>query len=146
MVTGQKLLRWHEAALELDPELATASQAVLEAAGRRLRDAVIAAEAQQGKRIATRLAGRRHPKTRITMGALARHMPELRRSKVDQLADNFRGYLRDIDERIAEGAAEEVQRLVEPRIRELRETDEQLQRELNALAERVALIAKKRPL
>ena len=133
-----RLLRWPEAAVELGWEPATAPQARREAAGRRLRDAVMAAEQQTGQRIATRLRGRRQPKTRITLQALHRHLPELKRNKADQLAADFRGYLDAIDEKIADGAAEAVRHLVDPRIRELLKADADLQEKLAALAQRLA--------
>lgn len=140
---NQKLLTWPEAAVELKWEPADAPDAKLEAAGRRLRDAVMAAEKQQGKRIATRLRGQKHPKTRVTMGALDRHMPELRRTRADQLADNFKQYLADMDERIDERAAKAVQRLVQPQIRELHGKANQAQSDATTALERIDELGKR---
>ncbi len=120
---SQELLTWPEAASRLDGWLkADAGDNEREAAGRRLRWAVMAREQQTGKRIATRLGLQGEglePKTRITMGALFRHLPELKRSNPDQLAANFRTYIAELDDRIGELAAEEIERTVQPQIAEL---------------------------
>lgn len=121
---SQELLTWPEAAAKLDGWLEPdASEEERAAAGRRLRWAVMGREKQTGKRIATRLGARgdRQPKTRITMGALFRHLPELKRSNADQLSAAFRAYIDEMDEHIAEAAAGEITRLTQPQLAELHE-------------------------
>jgi hypothetical protein len=139
-----RLLTWPEAAVAAGQVQQGAGEAELEAAGRRLRDAVMAREAATKSRIATRLRGRKRPKTRITLTALYQAMPELKRSKADKLLDDFKAYLADIDEHIDERAAEQVQLLVQPQIRELRQADRELQGRLTELARRVATMARGR--
>lgn len=112
------------------------------AAGIRLARAVRDRERELGKRIATRTAGGHQ---RITESALTRYMPELRRSKVDELAANFRSYLTDIDAKIAEGAAAYVAENVDPRLDELWARDETLAKNLDALGARVARIVTQKP-
>lgn len=127
---SQKLLTWPEAAAKLDGWLEEgASDEERAAAGRRLRWAVMGREKQTKKRIATRLGARgdREPKTRITMGALFRHLPELKRSNADQLSAAFKAYIDEIDEQIAEAAAGEIERLVQPQVSELHEKGDKAQ-------------------
>jgi len=106
------------------------------AAAVRLKRAVLTRERELGKRIATRTGGHH----RITESALTRWMPELRRSKVDELAANFRSYLTDIDARISEGAADYVAKNVDPRLDELWARDEKLAENLDQLGARVTQI------
>lgn len=131
---SSRLLTWPEAAAALGWTEDGATEGQRTAAGRRLRWAVIAREKQTGTRIATRLGarGQRQPKTRISLSALAQHMPELKPSKPDQLAASFRQYIADLDDRIGEIAAEEITRLVEPQIRELHDLIGQLRAEIRA--------------
>lgn len=107
-----------------------------EAAGKRLKRAVRTRERELGKRIATRSGAH----CRISETALTRWMPELKRSKVDELAANFRSYLTDIDSKIAEGAAAYVAENVDPRLDELFQRDETIAKNLDALASRIAQI------
>lgn len=113
------------------------------AAARKLARAIHARERETGKQIATRTTGGHK---RITESALTRWMPELRRSKVDELAANFRSYLTDIDAKIAEGAAAYIAENVDPRLDELFERDETIAKNLDALGRRVAqIVAQKQP-
>lgn len=112
------------------------------AAAVKLARAVRTRERETGKRIATRTGGGHQ---RITESALTRHMPELSRSKVDELAANFKNYLTDIDAHIARGAAAYVAENVDPRIDELWERDEQLAGNIDQLANRLAKIVAGKP-
>jgi hypothetical protein len=87
------------------------------ASGLRLKRAVLAREKQLGREIARRV-GRTH--LRVTLGALYRALPELRREKSSENREHVREYLAGIDDRIYEHAARAVQELVEPQIKELR--------------------------
>ncbi len=151
---SRRLLTFREAAEALGWVDDGATDAQRDAAGRRLRWAVMAREQQTGKRIATRLGvrGDRQPKARITLGALSRHLPELQPPKAVELRSNFDAYLASIDDKIGELAAEEITRLVEPQIRELHEKfdgvdgkAETALRQLEALAARVAKLAQHTP-
>lgn len=110
------------------------------AAGRKLARAITARERELGKRIATRSEGGHR---RVTESALTRWMPELKRSKVDELAANFRSYLTDIDAKIAQGAAAYIAENVDPRLDELFQRDEIIAKNLDALGRRVAQIVTK---
>ncbi len=113
------------------------------AASRKLARAVRAREQETGKRIATRTGGGHQ---RITESALTRWMPELKRSKVDELMVNFRAYLTDIDTKIAEGAAAYVSENVDPRLDELFERDEKIAKTVDQLGARLAqLVTGKAP-
>lgn len=127
-----RLLTFREAAEALGWVDDGATDAQRDAAARRLRWAVMAREKQTGQRIATRLGARgdRQPKTRITLGALSRHLPELQPPKAVELQTNLRAYLAELDDRIGELAAEEITRLVEPQIRELHDLIAQLRAEM----------------
>lgn len=105
---------------------------------RRLKRLLFARERQTKKRILTRLGGEQRTKYRITLSALRRYCPELFKSKVDELQDNLKGFLKSIDERIADGVAEHVTTEVEPRLQELWERDEQLAGNIQEVARRVA--------
>ena len=108
---------------------------------RRLKRLLFARERQSKVAIMTRLGSVKKPAYRVTMSALRRHTPELFKSKVDELADNFRVYLSTIDERIAEVAAAHVSEHVEPRLLELWERDEKIAEQVNALGKRLAAFA-----
>ncbi|HTJ17808.1 MAG TPA: hypothetical protein VL494_13605 [Steroidobacteraceae bacterium] len=108
------------------------------ASGRKLARLIRAREKETGRRIATTTEGGHR---RITESALTRYLPELRRSKVDELMGNFRAYLSDIDDRIAEGAAAYIAENVDPQIAELRADDQKLARMLDELGRRMVLVA-----
>lgn len=76
--------------------------------GRRLRNLVMARERQLGIPIAIRLAGDQAPKLRVTLGAIYRHLPELRRARTDALADLLRQALLESEARTAEKIRREV--------------------------------------
>jgi hypothetical protein len=67
--------------------------------GRKLRNLVMARERETGKRIAIRLSSGKEPKLRITIGAIYRHLPELRPARVDDLARLVRPMLERQEER-----------------------------------------------
>lgn len=115
------------------------------AAGRRLKRAVLARERQTGKRIATRLGSERRPDYRVTIGAIRRHLPELRPSKVDDLRERFGEYLASIDTRMSDSIAHHVAEYVEPRLDELWQRDEEIAERVNDLGLRVKLIADRMP-
>jgi LPS O-antigen subunit length determinant protein (WzzB/FepE family) len=104
---------------------------------RRLKRLLFARERQTKKRIMTRLGGDRRARYRITLSALRRYCPELFKSKVQELQDNLKGFLKSIDDRIADGVAEHVTTEVEPRLQELWERDEQLAGNIQEVARRV---------
>lgn len=105
---------------------------------RRLKRLLFARERQTKKPIMTRLGSAKKPAYRVTMSALRKHTPELFKSKVDELADNFRVYLSTIDDRIAEVAAAHVTEHVEPRLQELWDRDEKIAQQVDALGKRFA--------
>ncbi len=109
--------------------------------GRRLKRLVLAREKQTGKRIAIRLGGEQRTVYRVTMSALRKHCRDLFKSKVDEVADNFKAYFKDLDERIASGVAEHVEEYVEPRLEELWQRDEKIAEQVSELGRRVAHIA-----
>jgi hypothetical protein len=109
---------------------------------RRLKRLVLSREKSTGKRIATRIGTRTRPAYKLSLSALRRHLPELFRSKVEDLADNLKSYLAEIDDRIAAGAAEHVAEYVEPRLDELWQRDEQIAHQVGEIATRLASMAK----
>lgn len=104
---------------------------------RRLKRLLFARERQTKKRIMTRLGGEKMTKYRVTLSALRRYCPELFKSKVHELQDNLKGFLKSIDERISEGVVSHVATEVEPRLQELWERDEQLAGNIQEVAKRV---------
>lgn len=108
---------------------------------RRLKRLLFARERQTKKPIMTRLGSAKKPAYRVTMSALRKHTPELFKSKVDDLAENFRNYLSTIDDRIAEVVTGHVTEHVEPRLQELWERDEKIAEQVNQLGRRVAALA-----
>jgi hypothetical protein len=109
---------------------------------RRLKRLVFAREREKGNRIATRYGKGRKQRTKVSLSALRKHCPELFRSKVEDLADNLKAYLSEIDERIAAGAAQHVAEYVEPRLDELWLRDEKIANQVEALAQRVGGLAR----
>jgi hypothetical protein len=87
--------------------------------GRRLRNLVMAREAKLKTPIAIRLAGDQAPKLRITLGAIYRFLPELRRARTDALADLLRQALLESEARTAQKVRTEVISKLEPRIAKL---------------------------
>lgn len=79
--------------------------------GRKLRNMVLAREAQLAKWIAVRLQGQTEPKLRVTLAALYRHFPELRATRVDGVAQMLRPLVARMQENLAE--------LVDARARDL---------------------------
>lgn len=129
---SRNLLTWRKATIELQFEGAGS-----EAAGRRLKKAVLAREVQLGKQIATRLGSGPRPKMRITLSAVMRWLPELRRSRVDRLSDALREFNADTDRRVTEIVTEQLAESVEPRLEELWQRDEKLAIEFEGLTKRV---------
>ncbi len=84
--------------------------------GRRLRNMVLAREAQTGKPIALRLGGTVEPKLRVTIGALYRAFPEMRPARVDELAAIVRPFVERADERTRVLVRDELSQDIEPRI------------------------------
>jgi hypothetical protein len=129
---SQQLLTWKRATVELQwPDGGT------DAAGRRLKRLVFARERQTGKQIATRSGEGRRTRPLVTMSAIMRHMPELRRSRVDRLTEALREYTNDTDRRVAEIVAEQFAETVEPRLEDLYQRDEKLAIAHEALAKQV---------
>lgn len=90
-----------------------------DASGRALKAMVLAREAQIGKPIASRMAGKKQPKMKVTLSAIYEHLPELREHKTgEQMMRQIRGYVSAIDDRITERAGEVVQELVMPHFRD----------------------------
>lgn len=87
--------------------------------GRRLRNLVMAREQKLGTPIAIRLAGDQAPKLRITLGAIYRFLPELRRARTDALADLLRQALLESEVRTAQKVSDHVLKKLEPRIQTL---------------------------
>lgn len=103
--------------------------------GEKLRRYVVAKERVLGKpgAILVVVGTGKKRRERLTLHALRRHCPELWPSKADDLAKNLREYLRSIDERVAEAFAEQVSELVEPRLKELFERQNELSEQVRAL-------------
>lgn len=103
----------------------------------RLKRMLFARERQTKRQVLTRLGSLKKPAYRVTWSALRKYTPELFKSKVQELEDNFRGYLSNIDDRIAEKTAEHVALHVEPRLQELWDRDEKIATQLDELGRRV---------
>lgn len=129
---SQELLTWREATTALGW-----TDGGTEAAGRRLRDKVLAREAQTGRQIATRSLGARPKPMWVTMSAIMRHMPELRRSRVDSLSKALAEYNAESDKRIARAIESKLAESVEPRLEELWQRDEKLAVEVEAMGKRI---------
>lgn len=127
---SQELLTWREATSALGW-----IDGGTRAASRRLRDKVLAREAQTGKQIATRDKGQRP--MWVTLSAIMRHMPELRRSRVDSLSKALAEYNVEADKRIASAIESKLAESVEPRLEELWQRDEKLAEEVEAIGKRV---------
>lgn len=127
---SQELLTWREATSALGW-----SDGGTEAAGRRLKDKVLAREAVSGKQIATRDKGKRP--MWVTIGAIMRHMPELRRSRVDALSKALAEYNAEADRRIANAIEAKISESVDPRLEELWQRDEKLAVEIEAQGRRI---------
>lgn len=84
--------------------------------GRKLRNLVMAREREIGRRIAIRLSDGKEPKLRITIGAIYRHLPELRPARVDDLARLVRPMLERQEARTKALIREENDRTVLPRL------------------------------
>jgi hypothetical protein len=147
---SRELLSWKRATVELQwPDGGS------DAAGRRLKRLVFARERQTGKQIATRMGEGSRTRPLVTMSAIMRHMPELRRSRVDRLAEAIKEYTDDTDRRVVTIFAEQMAESVEPRLDELYDRDEKLAiahealaRQVNGISRAVSVISsrmKKRP-
>jgi hypothetical protein len=66
-----------------------------------------------------------------------RHMPELRRSRVDSLSKALATYNAEADKRIATAIEAKLAESVEPRLEELWQRDEKLALEVEAIGKRV---------
>ena len=113
-----------------------------ENAARKLKRMVLSRERTTATAIATRGSGHRRPLRGVTKSAIMRHLPELKPTKLEHLQNEFAKYLAAIDDnqrRIAREEAEGVVgEIVDPQLAALSRVDEQLQIQLNSLAERVA--------
>lgn len=109
---------------------------------RRLKRIVFARERDTGKRIATRMGSSRKPAYKVSLSALRRHLPELFKSKVDELETIVTGYLAGIDERIAGKVADHVEEYVEPRLDELWQRDEKIAGQVVVLASKVEALSR----
>lgn len=129
---SRQLLTWKRATLELQWH-----DGGTDAAGRRLKRLVFARERQSGKQIATRMGEGTRTRPLVTMSAIMRHMPELRRSRVDRLTEALKEYTDDTDRRVAEIVSEQLAESIEPRLDGLYERDENLAIAHEALAKQV---------
>lgn len=127
---SQELLTWREATTRLGW-----IDGGTEAAGRRLKNKVLTREATSGKQIATRDKGQRP--MWVTISAILRHMPELRRSRVDSLSKALAAYNAETDRRIEEAIEAKLAESVDPRIEELWQRDEKLALEIEAQGVRI---------
>jgi hypothetical protein len=84
--------------------------------GRKLRNMVIRKERETGQRIAIRLSDGPEPKLRICIGALYRHLPELRPAQVGDLARLMKPMLDKADARTRTVVQEEIKRGILPRL------------------------------
>ena len=116
------------------------------AAGWRLRRLVLAREKVVGVTIATRGSGASRPIRGVTLAAVRKHLPEFQPKVArgnSELAQNFRSYLEEIDDRLrglARGEADAaIDETVRPQLDELRQQDNQTLEMLNDLAEKVAI-------
>lgn len=130
---SQELLTWKKATVQL-----AWKDGGTPAAGRRLKRAVLAREAETGKQIATRLKrdGQRIP-LRITMSAIMRWLPELRRSRVDSLSAALAEYRAETGKLLREMISGQIAEHVEPRLDELWGRDEVLAAQVEAVAKDV---------
>lgn len=116
--------------------------------GRKLKRLLFAAERRRRCQIMARLGGARRTDYRVSLAAIRRHLPEIlparERSKVDDLARNFRDYLRGIDVRIDERVSEQIAEQVTPRLEELWARDETVAGSVKDLAKRVDRLARAR--
>jgi hypothetical protein len=103
--------------------------------GRLLRELVQAREQQTRKLIAVRLRGRKHPKLKVTLGALYRAFPELRPARVDALEATVRALLARVDERTAVLVHGVINDTVEPRLKRLEKQANAAEAYLRTLAE-----------
>jgi hypothetical protein len=87
--------------------------------GRKLRNLVMATERRLDVPIAIRLAGEEAPKLRITLGAIYRYLPQLRRARTERLADLLQQALAESETRVAQKILREVRAKFEPRIESL---------------------------
>ncbi len=127
---SQELLTWREATARLGW-----IDGGSEAAGRRLKDKILAREVASGKQIATRDKGQRP--MWVTMSAVIRHMPELRRSRVDSLSKALAAYNAETDRRIEEAIEAKLAESIDPRLEELWQRDEKLALEIEAQGRRI---------
>jgi hypothetical protein len=95
-------LTFREAAKELgwahDPE------------GRQLRELVLAREKELGRRIAIRSSAPVRPKMKVTIGALTRALPQLKKARVDRLAAELRPILARTEGLIRDEVREQVRK------------------------------------
>ena len=134
---SQELLTWREVTTKLGwPDGGT------DAAGRRLKRVVLAREAQCGKQIATRTGTGPAAQLRVTVGAVLRHLPELRRSRFDRFQADMAKIGTGITGRVSAIVADQLAELVEPRLDELWERDEVLAIEQERTAKQVESLSK----
>lgn len=118
------------------------------AAALRLERIILGREREIGRRIALRGRGKHKPRRRVTLAAISRHLPELRPSPFEKQRAEFRLHLLEIDEHIMRTSREQAEaaigELVDPKLQELREADQQLAADLNELASRLKKTLSKR--
>lgn len=134
---SRELLTWREATSKLGwPDGGT------DAAGRRLKRVVLAREVQSGRQIATRTGSGPAPQLRVTVGAVLRHLPELRRTRFDRFQANMTKLDTGITGRVSGIVADQLAELVDPRLDELWERDEVLAQEQERTALQVESLSK----
>lgn len=103
--------------------------------GRALKTVVLQREEELGIQIATRLGDSKKQHLRITLSALYKHCPEFRPHRTNNdMERSVRAYISAIEERISEVAADEVQKLVMPRFRDVeRQLDEMREQDARTL-------------
>lgn len=98
--------------------------------GRKLRNLVIMRERESGQRIAIRLSSGKEPKLRVTIGALYRHLPELRPAQIGDLAKLMRPMLEKAEARTRVVVQEEIDKTVSPRLERLEKRATEIEKRL----------------
>ncbi len=102
--------------------------------GRALKAIVLQREKELSLQIATRLAGKKQPKMRVTLSAIYQHCPEFKPLRTSEdLTKSVRAYIAAIEDRISEVTADKVQELVMPHFREDRRRLSKLEAETEEL-------------
>lgn len=106
------------------------------ASARRLRRLAMRREREKGLRFVLR--DQRGRPWLITLGAITRHLPELRPSRVDTLAESLRPVLEQVERRAREIVAEKIEKHVEPELQRLHDRDEQIASEVANIGKAIA--------